>query len=145
MGIVIATSIDISATRKQVWDALCDFPSYGEWSNFSKVDGVAEVGARLAMRMPGMAFTSFVTAATPEVKLEWAATLLSRRVFEGRHTFVLTSNPDGTTHLANVETFSGALVWPFQGFFRQGKAGRANGYDGFNQALKRRVEERRAV
>jgi len=144
MSIVIATSIDISATPEEVWEVLSDFPTYGEWSNFSKIEGVAQVGERLSMRMPGMSFRSTVTVATPNRELEWAAQIVSMRIFDGRHNFVLTSNPDGTTHLANVETFSGALVWPFQGLFRQNKAGRANGYDGFNQALKKRVESRRS-
>ena len=145
MSIVIATAIDIHATPEQVWDILADFPSYGEWSNFSKIDGVPQLGTRLAMKMPGMSFGATVTAATPEQKLEWAATIINASIFCGRHTFVLTRNPDGTTHLDNVETFSGALVWPLQGLFRQNGKGRANGYDGFNQALRRRVEARRTA
>ncbi|MEO3385096.1 SRPBCC domain-containing protein [Mesorhizobium sp. CAU 1741] len=143
MSIVIATEIDIDATPGAVWEVLADFLSYGDWSNFSKVDGEPRLGARLRMRMPGMSFGSTVTAATPGQKLEWAARIVSASIFEGRHTFVLTPNADGTTHLANVETFSGALVWPLQPFFRQGAKPRANGYDGFNQALKRRVERQR--
>ena len=145
MSIVIATEIDIVATPDQVWDVLADFPAYGEWSNFSMIDGVPQVGTRLAMKMPGMSFGSTVTAATPDQKLEWAATIINEAIFCGRHTFVLTANPDGTTHLANVETFSGALVWPLQGLFKNNEKRRANGYDGFNQALKQRVESRRTA
>lgn len=142
MSIVIATEIDIAATHSQVWDVLSDFPTYGEWSNFSRIDGVPQEGTRLKMKIPGMSFGSTVTAAKPDQKLEWAATIISEAIFCGRHTFVLTANPDGTTHLANVETFSGALVWPLQGLFKQNEKRRANGYDGFNQALKTRVESR---
>ena len=142
MSIVIATEIDIVATPSQVWDVLSDFPTYGEWSNFSRIDGVPQAGTRLKMKMPGMSFGSTVTAATPNQKLEWAATIINEAIFCGRHTFVLTANPDCTTHLANVETFSGALVWPLQGLFKQNEKRRANGYDGFNQALKTRVESR---
>lgn len=142
MSIVIATEIDINATPSQVWDVLADFPSYGEWSNFSSIDGVPQLGAKLAMKMPGMSFGSTVTALTPEKELEWAAKIISKAIFYGAHSFVLTTNPDGTTHLANVETFSGALVWPLQGLFKQNTKRRANGYDGFNQALKKRVEAR---
>lgn len=65
MSIVIATEIDINATPKQIWDALAGFSSYGEWSNFSKIDGVPQLGTRLAMTMPGMSFASTITAATP--------------------------------------------------------------------------------
>jgi hypothetical protein len=140
MSIVIKTSIDINAAAKDVWAVLTDFPAYGEWSNFSEIDGVAEAGTKLAMKMPGMSFGSTVTAATPEQKLEWAAKLLSPGIFEGRHTFTLTSNSDGSTHLDNTEIFSGGLIWPFASLFKHSENGRANGYDGFNQALKQRVE-----
>lgn len=143
MSIVIKTSIDISASAKDVWAVLTDFPSYGQWSNFSKVDGVAQIGAKLAMKMPGMSFGSTVTAATPDEKLEWAARIFSGSIFEGRHTFTLSRNRDGSTHLDNTETFSGGLVWPFQGLFKHKHGPRANGYDGFNQALKNRAESRR--
>ncbi|MDB5535272.1 MAG: hypothetical protein JWQ65_147 [Devosia sp.] len=44
MSIVIATEIDIAATPSQVWDLLSDFPTYGEWSNFSRIDGVPQEG-----------------------------------------------------------------------------------------------------
>jgi hypothetical protein len=144
MSIVIATAIDINATPEDVWAVLSDFPAYGEWSNFSSIDGVAMLGSKLSMRMPGMSFGSTVTAAEPAQKLEWAASLLSASIFEGRHTFRLTRNADGTTRLDNIETFSGALIWPLQGMFKKNGARRANGYDGFNQALKQRVEARLA-
>ena len=140
MSIVIKTSIDINAPAKDVWAVLTDFPAYGQWSNFSKIDGVAQAGTKLAMKMPGMSFGSTVTAATPEQTLEWAAWIFSKNIFEGRHTFTLTRNADGSTHLDNTETFLGGLVWPLQGMFKQNEGRRANGYDGFNQALKKRVE-----
>ncbi|MET3899764.1 hypothetical protein ABIB57_003726 [Devosia sp. UYZn731] len=140
MSIVIKTSIDINAPAKDVWAVLTDFPAYGQWSNFSKIDGVAQTGTKLAMKMPGMSFGSTVTASTPNRRLEWAAKIFSKNIFEGRHTFTLTRNPDGSTHLDNTEMFLGGLMWPFQRLFKQQKGGRANGYDGFNQALKYRVE-----
>ncbi|MEO8685900.1 MAG: SRPBCC family protein [Devosia sp.] len=74
MSIVIKTSIDINAPAKDVWAVLTDVPVYGEWSNFCKIDGVAQAGTKLAMKMPGMSFGSTATAAAPDQKLEWAAT-----------------------------------------------------------------------
>lgn len=142
MSIVITTMIDIDATPEQVWEVLSDFSNYGEWSNFSKVDGVPQRGSKLAMKMPGMSFGATVTAASPAEKLEWSASIINEAFFCGRHRFVLTPNADGTTHFSNIETFSGALVWPFQSLFKNNKKGRANGYDGFNHALKKRVESK---
>nr|WP_175494401.1 SRPBCC family protein [Herbiconiux ginsengi] len=42
MSIVFTTTIDIAATPDEVWEVLSDFPAYGEWSNFSRVDGTPE-------------------------------------------------------------------------------------------------------
>ncbi|MDB5613969.1 MAG: hypothetical protein JWQ22_1622 [Devosia sp.] len=49
---------------------------------------------------------------------------------------------DATTHLENVEAICGALVWPLQGLLKQDEKHRADGYDGFNQVLKMRIESR---
>ena len=121
---------------------LTDFPSYGEWSNFSKVEGVAKVGERLSMRMPGFSFKSTVTVVKPHEELEWAASLFRESIFQGRHTFTLARNPDGTTRVTNMETFSGGLVRPLKGFFKQRKGDQAHGYARSNRALKMRVESR---
>lgn len=140
MTIIISTAIDINAAPSQVWAVLTDFPSYGQWSNFTKIDGVAAVGNKLSMRMPGFAFKATVTSLKPNEELEWAATLFAESVFCGAHTFTLTANPDGTTHVTNTETFSGWLLRPFEGLFKQGKDSKGGGYAVFNIALKKRVE-----
>lgn len=139
MPYTITTTIDIDASREAVWDVLVDFPAYGEWSNFSHAEGVARPGSRLTMRMPGFRFRPTVTVATPGRELQWSGTLLTERLFHGRHSFVLTSNPDGTTHVTNHEEFSGALVTLTQRFLKQNDD---NGYVAFNAGLKRQVEAR---
>ncbi len=140
MSIVLSTEIDIAATPEEVWAVLSDFTSYGEWSNFSRVTGTAETGSTLAMRMPGMTFRSTVTAAEPNSTLQWSARIISAKLFLGQHTFTLTRRADGTTHLDNTETFSGAIVRPFQGLFA--RTHQDSGYAAFNRALKARVERR---
>ena len=142
MSIVLRSAIAIDATPAQVWDVLTDFPAYGEWSNFSSVDGSAEKGTRLRIRMPGMSFRPYVTAATTHQELEWSAKILSERFFLGRHTFTLARQDDGTTLVNNVETFSGASVRPFRRLFARSHGD--NGYTAFNRALKQRVEVRSA-
>lgn len=139
MSYVINNEIDIEASRQAVWDALVDFPRYGEWSNFSRVEGTPQVGNRLAMKMPGFSFRPTVTVAAPGEQLQWSGSLVSERLFLGRHSFVLSANPDGTTHLTNHEEFSGVLTTLFQRFLKQGGD---NGYTAFNAGLKRYVEER---
>ena len=143
MSIVLATTIDIAATPEQVWQVLTDFPSYGEWSNFSRVEGTAELGTRLKIRMPGLWFRPTITAATPDQELEWSATIGSERIFLGAHHFTLVRTDDGTTRLENTETFSGVLTTPFERFFATQHTD--SGYAAFNRALKARVEARASV
>ncbi len=139
MSYVIKTEIDIDASKDAVWAVLVDFPRYGQWSNFSRVEGRAQVGNRLSMKMPGFSFRPTVTVADTGAQLQWSGTLLSERLFLGRHSFLLTANPDGTTHLMNHEEFSGGLTTLFQRFMKQGAD---NGYTDFNAGLKRQVEDR---
>ena len=97
------------------------------------------MGKRLSIKMPGLSFRPTVTVAEPRVQLQWSGTLLSERLFIGRHLFVLSPNPDGTTHLTNHEEFSGGVTTLFQRFMKKGGD---NGYTAFNAGLKRQVEDR---
>ena len=139
MSYVIKTEVDINASKEAIWDVLVDFPRYGEWSNFSRVEGTAQVGERLSMKMPGFSFRPTVTVAEPGERLQWSGTLISERLFLGRHSFILLARPDGTTHLTNHEEFSGALTTLMQRFMKQSND---NGYTAFNAGLKRQVEDR---
>ncbi|QTE30504.1 SRPBCC domain-containing protein [Pengzhenrongella sicca] len=140
MSIVLATTIDIDATPEQVWAVLADFSSYGEWSNFSRIDGIPELGDRLKIRMPGMAFRPTITAATPDRELQWSEKFGSERFFLGEHNFTLVRTDDGGTRVHNTETFSGVLTKPFERFFANNH--NDSGYAAFNRALKTRVETR---
>ena len=139
MGYVITTDVDINASKEAVWDVLVDFARYGEWSNFSRAEGAARVGSRLTMRMPGFSFRPTVTMASPGDQLQWAGTLLTERLFHGKHSFILVAKPDGTTHLTNHEEFTGALTTLMQRLMKQTGD---NGYTAFNSGLKRQVEGR---
>jgi hypothetical protein len=138
MSIVVTTTIDISARPEQVWGVLSDFSSYGDWSNFSRIDGRPQLGRKLKMRMAGFWFTSTVTALAEGRELQWSASLVSSGLFLGEHNFTLTRLTDGTTRLINTETFSGALIRPLEGLFP--KNHNDGGYAAFNRALKTRVE-----
>src|SRR4051812_48131372 len=128
MSYIITTEVDINASTEAVWDVLVDFPRYGQWSNFSRAEGTAQVGNRLSMKMPGFSFRPTVTLAEPGEQLQWSGTLISERLFVGRHSFILRANPDGTTHLTNHEEFSGALTTLTQRFMKQNND---NGYTAF--------------
>ncbi|AYV32342.1 SRPBCC family protein [Streptomyces goshikiensis] len=137
MDSVLTAVIDIDAAPEAVWNVLTDFGTYGEWSNFTSAEGTAQVGSKLTMRMPGMTFRPTVTVATPGQKLQWTGTLGTKRLFLGKHSFVLSPNPDGTTRLTNHEEFSGALVTLTRRLIPTPKH---DGYAAFNKGLKQRVE-----
>lgn len=139
MSYVVRTETDVDAAPDAVWAVLVDFPRYGRWSTFSSAEGRVEVGSRLTMRMPGFTFHPRVTVVEPGRRLQWSGTLLSERLFVGRHSFVLTPNPDGTTHLLNLEEFAGVLTSLLGRFTRKGGD---NGYTAFNAGLKQEAENR---
>jgi hypothetical protein len=139
MSYVVRTETDIHAGTDVVWDVLVDLPRYGRWSTFSRAEGKVEVGTRLIVRMPGFTFRPTVTVVEPRRRLQWSGTLLSERLFVGRHSFVLSAHPDGTTHLLNHEEFAGALTSLLGRFTKKGGD---NGYTAFNAGLKKEAESR---
>jgi len=142
MSTAINTTIDINASPRAVWDVLTDFSAYGDWNPFmDRAEGTAEVGARLVIHMSpnggrGMTFKPTVLAATPGQELRWLGKLGVGGLFDGEHSFVLTPNADGTTHLTHGERFSGILVTLMSGTLKNTHAG----FEAFNHALKQRVE-----
>ncbi len=75
-------------------------------------------------------------AANPGQELRWPGKLGFGGLFDGEHSFVLTANADGTTHLTHSERFSGVLVTLLKGTLTNTHAG----FDAFNQALQQRLE-----
>lgn len=145
MATTISTTIDIEATAQAVWDVLTDFDAYSEWNPFmDRIQGTPEVGARLVVHMNppggrGMTFKPTVLAVIPARELRWLGTLGIRGLFDGEHSFVLTSNADGSTRLTHSERFSGVLVPLLKGTLK----GTHAGFELFNQALTERVETTR--
>ena len=85
-----------------------------------RIDGTAEVGSRLTVHLAGRGgrgttFRPTVLVATPGEELRWIGRPGPRGPFDGVHSFVLTTNPDGTTRLTHGERFTGILVALFQG------------------------------
>ena len=145
MRTTISTTIDIDASRASVWAVLTDFADYRDWNPFmDRIEGRPEVGARLVVHLSppggrGMTFKPTVLAATPGEELRWLGKLLVGGIFDGEHSFVLSTNPNGSTRLVHSETFSGLLVALARGVVSSSHAG----FDDFNQALKDRVETTR--
>lgn len=145
MSITISATVDIAASAQEVWDVLTDFAAYGEWNPHMRIDGIAQTGARLVVRLladggRGLAFRPRVLAAEPGRELRWIGRLGVGGIADGEHFFVLTPNADGTTRLTHGETYSGALVALVKLFGKSSLEKSHNGYEDFNQFLRQRVE-----
>lgn len=142
----IRTEIEIDAPAETVWAALTDFATYPEWNGHTRIEGVAEEGARLAVapgpeagRMP--TFRPRVLRAGPDgdggYELAWLGNLWVRGLFDGEHSFRVETIDDGRSRLVQSETFSGLLVAPIDRLFGDDTE---RNFRAVNAALKARAE-----
>lgn len=137
----ISESVDIAASRRQVWTVLADLDAYKDWNPFiQSASGRLTVGSTLTLRLvPAqgrpLTFRPKVLAAQPGVLLCWIGRLVVPGIFDGTHQFEL-QELGGFTRVTQSETFRGVLV-PFTG-----KTITATKMDfrALNHALKARVE-----
>ena len=140
----VQSEITIDANPEQVWTILTDFAAYPEWNPFiTRISGPLEVGGKLTVRLQppggrGITFRPTVQTVEPRRHFGWLGRLLVPGLFDGAHEFLLTSTPDGGTHLLQRETFTGVLVSLFGRTLGQS----STGFDESNQALKTRAELR---
>jgi hypothetical protein len=138
----IETQVDLPAPPSLVWEQLIDTAAMGSWNPFiTSLSGVVQVGERLQVRIAPvggrpMTFKPRVTVVEPGQRLEWLGTMGIPGLFDGRHSFTLTSVGEGCTRLVQAEDFSGALV-PFTGsLLSKTKAG----FEAMHAALLARLE-----
>jgi hypothetical protein len=137
----ISESVDIAASRHQVWKVLTDLSAYKDWNPFiQSASGQLTVGSTLTLRLvPAhgrpITFRPKVLDAEPHVLLRWIGHLIVPGIFDGTHQFEL-EDLDGFTRVTQSETFRGLLI-PFTG--RSITATKAD-FRALNQALKTRVE-----
>ena len=120
MSKIVTTHLTVNAPVEDVWQTLTDLAGYPAWNPF--VTAAADtftVGERLCLTIqpPGgraMTFKPWVTAVEQHHYVEWLGHLALPGIFDGRHSFTLTSMAGGRTLLQQSETFTGALI-PFGG------------------------------
>lgn len=109
----VYTEIVINADKKTVWSIFSDFEKYPNWNPFIKsLSGTIKVGERFQADIGAFKFKPTTKVLKPEQELTWLGRLLLPGIFDGRHSFLLIQNEDGTTTFIQKETFSGILV-PF--------------------------------
>jgi len=143
--LVVSVTTRISASMEEVWRTLTTFDQYSAWHPTLRIDGTPEtavVGARLDGRLTGgpsgqQPFSVTIVDVDAPRRLVWEGGTPS--VLFGRHSFVLTALPDGTTECTDSEEFSGSSAAEVLGKNRHQIE---QDYTRYDAALKAWVESR---
>ena len=143
----LRTEIEFDGTPEEVWAVLADLPAYAEWNPFIvKIDGEPRAGSKLEVRMEpegerAMTFRPTVLEAEPGRELRWLGHLGVPGIFDGEHRWLIEEAGPGRVRFTQSERFGGILVPLLWKKLRDG--GTAKGFRAMNEALARRVAERR--
>jgi hypothetical protein len=138
---IISATVDIAATRQEVWGVLADLNSYRDWNPFiQSASGQLMVGGILTMKFVptqgrAMVIRPKVLNVQPDALLSWKGGVIMPGIFDGTHRFVLESS-EGGTRVTQSEQFQGVLV----PFMRGTIDATVENFQALNQALKERVE-----
>ncbi|MEM8608356.1 MAG: SRPBCC domain-containing protein [Myxococcota bacterium] len=135
------TEILIDAPPSEVWRHLTDFDRHEQWTQHFVLRGKPIVGTPAHIQFSLLGRRNSVPVTIERVdearELRWRGG--PRGVAAGSHFFLLESRNDGkTTRFRHGENFSGVLARLIVAFL---KAERGPSYKGFNEDLKRRVEQ----
>lgn len=107
----LSTTITINADVQSVWKVFTNFSEYPKWNPFIKsIQGEIKVGERFQAHIGTMKFKPTTKAFVQEQEFTWLGRLFLPGIFDGRHSFLFQSNPDGSTTLIHKEDFNGILV-----------------------------------
>ena len=144
----LRTEIEFDGTPEGVWAVLADLPAYPEWNPFiEKIDGELRVGAKLDVRLQpvgerGITMHPTVLAIEPGRELRWLGHLMVPGIFDGEHRFLIEGVGPDRVRFMQSERFGGILLPFLWRKIRDG--GTAKGFRAMNEAIARRVAERRA-
>lgn len=141
---LIESEVTLSAHPAEVWEALTDFESYGEWNPFiTRMEARVGEGEsfRAMSRLPTglrLGFVGGILSVVPEEELAWVGRpmMMHARAMEIRHTFTLEPQERGTS-LHQLEAATGLLI-PMSGWILdQAQKGQV----AMNEALERKLTE----
>jgi hypothetical protein len=140
---LIKTETLINAPAERVWAEMTDFAAFPDWNPFVReASGQLKPGEQLKIRLQldrmKMTFKPRVTVVEPGRELRWLATLGRPGVFDVDRAFQIEPRDEGVLFVMSEEC-TGWLT-PVM-FATNLEAQLYRGYDAFNQALRRRVEE----
>src|SRR5690606_30670651 len=137
----IKTEIIIRATPEKIWTILTYFDTYPEWNPFIvSIKGDVAKGKKITVTIHPLdekmiTFKPVVLTRIENKELSWQGRFLFKGLFDGKHTFELVDNGDGTTTFIQKEEFKGALVWMFH------LKNIEKGFGAMNQKLKELAEK----
>src|SRR5918995_3886086 len=143
----LSTQIEFDGTPEEVWKVFADLPAHAGWNPFiTKIEGELRPGARLDVRLEpegerGITMHPTVLAVEPGRELRWLGHLIVPRMFDGEHRFLIEELGPGRVRFTQSEHFGGILLPLFWKKLRDG--GTAKGFRAMNEALARRITERR--
>jgi hypothetical protein len=140
---LIKTETVIHAPAERVWAEMTDFAAFPSWNPFVReASGRLEPGEQLKIRLQldrmKMTFKPRVTVVEPGRELRWLATLGRPGVFDVDRAFQIAPRDGGVLFVMSEEC-TGWLT-PVM-FATSLEAQLYRGYDAFNEALRKRVEE----
>lgn len=139
MAFQISTSIAINAPREQVWAIFSDFKAYPKWNPFiHSISGELVVNKKFKAEIGTMKFSPTLKVFETNSELTWQGRLLFPGIFDGRHSFLLLENEDGSTTFIQKEEFKGMLV-PF--LKKKLRTEIVAGFEEMNRKLKEEVEK----
>jgi hypothetical protein len=134
----ISTSIQINASAEDVWSVFKDFEKYPKWNPLIRsITGELKIGARLVAVLDNMTFKPVIKVLKPNAELTWLGHLLMPGIFDGRHSYILEENQDGTTRFIHRERFTGLLIPLMR---KKLDTEVKSKFEAMNIALKERVE-----
>ena len=139
---VVTAVTSISAPVEDVWRVLVAFDEYAQWHPTLSLDAKPEqvvVGAKIPGHVAGVDTEAqdvgmTIVAVEAPSRLVWEGG--SPDALLGRHSFVLTTQPDGTTQFTESEAFSGPTAPDLIPTLDQ----LTQNYARYGAALKTRVE-----
>jgi hypothetical protein len=144
----LRTEIEFDGTPEEVWTILTDLQAYPHWNPFiERIEGEVRVGAKLDVRVQpvderAITMHPTVLAAEPGRELRWIGHLLVPGIFDGEHRFLIEEAGPSRVRFTQSERFGGILTPLLWKKLRDG--GTAKGFRAMNDAIARRVAERRA-
>lgn len=138
MALELKTDITIHATPEQIWSVFADFDKYNEWNPFIKsITGNLELNKKFNAELENMKFKPKLLVFEENAKMEWIGRLFFKGILDGKHSFELIDNGDGTTQFVQNEIFKGILIPLFK---KKLLTNTKNEFEAMNIALKKRVE-----